>query len=83
MQLFVPVTVAECHCSLGWCLLGGAALDQTPAGSSSSTEGGMRGWVRSLAAVWDNIGRAAAVGPTGKDVPKYFDVSDTAADLCK
>jgi hypothetical protein len=59
-------------------------LDQTPAGSSSSSsaEGGMRGWVRSLAAVWDNIGRAAAVGPTGKDVPKDFDVSGVAAEMC-
>jgi hypothetical protein len=42
----------------------------------------MRGWVRSLAAVWDNIGRAAAVGPTGKDVPKDFDVSGVAAEMC-
>jgi hypothetical protein len=31
-----------------------------------------------MAAVWSNIGRAAAGGPTGKDVPKdeeFFDVS--------
>jgi hypothetical protein len=54
--------------------VGASVLGQPPAGSSAA-EGGVRGWVRSLTAVWDNIGRAAAVGPTGKDVPKDFDVS--------
>lgn len=46
--------------------------------TSSSSEAGIRSWVGSMSAVWKNIGRAAAVGPTGnKDVPKEWDVSST------
>jgi hypothetical protein len=80
----VPVILnatAFCVCWHVGDLPGGAALDQTPAGSSSAAQGGVRGWVRSLTAVWDNIGRAAAVGPTGKDVPKDFDVSGAVGDV--
>lgn len=43
--------------------------------AGSSHEGGIRSWVNSMAAVWNNIGRASAVRPTGKDVPKDYDVS--------
>lgn len=38
-------------------------------------QGTVRGWVSSVVSAWSNMGRAAAVGPTGKDVPKDFDVS--------
>lgn len=38
-------------------------------------QGTVRGWVSSVVSAWSNMGRVAAVGPTGKDVPKDFDVS--------
>jgi hypothetical protein len=61
-----------------------APVEPCPAASSASSAGGVRGWVSSMVAVWSNIGRAAAVGPTGKDVPKdeqFFDVSGGHAGL--
>ncbi|WIA15333.1 hypothetical protein OEZ85_001998 [Tetradesmus obliquus] len=36
-------------------------------------QGTVRGWVSCVVSAWSNMGRAAAVGPTGKDVPKDFD----------
>ncbi|WIA35535.1 hypothetical protein OEZ86_003961 [Tetradesmus obliquus] len=36
-------------------------------------QGTVRGWVGSVVSAWSNMGRASAVGPTGKDVPKDFD----------
>lgn len=37
--------------------------------SSSSGEASLGSWLRSVAAAWSGVGRGAAKGPSGRDVP--------------
>lgn len=49
--------------------------------AGSSSEAAVRSWVSGMSAVWANMGRAAAKGPTPKDLPKdFFDVSGAQHD---